>query len=432
MTRINKHLKAETGFSLYEAYKKSLMEHPLHPGPKDDDMILPHTRLQQSSESSCTILDVFLENDQAPSLSQRAGGLSAIQTFKAIHNPPPGTSVQIVLWSIGLDFLEQSWEQVLGLGSKLDPRFLRSIRSQGFSLNFDSEATPKDLRARSIYLLGKGLDITTAPHKRTNSGAVVPVVLIAINLIDPRSEEIYECFGGVPPRNDAVHTSHQKEDSNASRLYSILLTIFMDRHRANVVDYNSFLIICVLPIVQLEILRTRQYLQIARNTFSAARWRRPEFPTKWEKDQQEMYNFRAALQAGAADQLYEIRTALRSLTEELENQGSLSSRFLYSQVKFEAAKCAPYLQHEEERICLVQEAHRLEEEIRDYLQLQTGQLALLESKKSIEFSNDQIQESKRGKGPPYLLAQGKLTNVLQLKYVGGYLTLVITNSADGR
>ena len=43
------------------------------------------------------------------------------------------------------------------------------------------------------------------------------------------------------------------------------------------------------------------------------------------------------------------------------------------------------------------EATRLEAEIRDYLQLQTGELALEESKKSIELSNFQIEEAKRGK-----------------------------------
>lgn len=42
------------------------------------------------------------------------------------------------------------------------------------------------------------------------------------------------------------------------------------------------------------------------------------------------------------------------------------------------------------------EATRLEAEIRDYLQLQTGELALEESKKSIELSNSQIEEAKRG------------------------------------
>ena len=41
------------------------------------------------------------------------------------------------------------------------------------------------------------------------------------------------------------------------------------------------------------------------------------------------------------------------------------------------------------------EATRLEAEIRDYLQLQTGELALEKSKNSIELSNSQIEEAKR-------------------------------------
>lgn len=43
------------------------------------------------------------------------------------------------------------------------------------------------------------------------------------------------------------------------------------------------------------------------------------------------------------------------------------------------------------------EAHRLEVEIKDHIQLINGQQALQESRKSIELSNAQIRESKRGK-----------------------------------
>ena len=46
---------------------------------------------------------------------------------------------------------------------------------------------------------------------------------------------------------------------------------------------------------------------------------------------------------------------------------------------------------------LIEEARRVEAEARDYMQLQAGKLALEESRRSIELSNVQIRESKRGR-----------------------------------
>lgn len=63
----------------------------------------------------------------------------------------------------------------------------------------------------------------------------------------------------------------------------------------------------------------------------------------------------------------------------------------------ESTRSQKYYRPAEERSSLVKEALRLVGEIRDYLQLQAGQLSLLESRKSIEASNNQLQESTRGK-----------------------------------
>lgn len=46
---------------------------------------------------------------------------------------------------------------------------------------------------------------------------------------------------------------------------------------------------------------------------------------------------------------------------------------------------------------LLDEERRFESDVRDYLQLQVGNLALEESRRSIELVNSQIQEAKSGK-----------------------------------
>ena len=55
-----------------------------------------------------------------------------------------------------------------------------------------------------------------------------------------------------------------------------------------------------------------------------------------------------------------------------------------------------YLKVKQETSQIHNEARRLDAEVRDYLHLVVGNLALEESRKSIELSNQQILEGKRG------------------------------------
>ena len=57
---------------------------------------------------------------------------------------------------------------------------------------------------------------------------------------------------------------------------------------------------------------------------------------------------------------------------------------------------AAYLHIKQEMGQVKNEARRLDVEVRDYLQLVVGNLSLEESRKSIELSNHQILEGKRG------------------------------------
>lgn len=68
-----------------------------------------------------------------------------------------------------------------------------------------------------------------------------------------------------------------------------------------------------------------------------------------------------------------------------------------------------YLDFLERRSGFVEEARRFESELRDYLQLEGSRLALEESKKSIELSNYQIQEGKRGSSFEFL--EGHFANL---------------------
>ena len=82
--------------------------------------------------------------------------------------------------------------------------------------------------------------------------------------------------------------------------------------------------------------------------------------------------------------------------EDFEDDLNYLRRYLRSQVSSDTLSDRSWLKVEEDLIETRQEASRLEAEVRDWLQLQVGEWALQESKKSIELSNRQIEEGKRG------------------------------------
>ena len=89
------------------------------------------------------------------------------------------------------------------------------------------------------------------------------------------------------------------------------------------------------------------------------------------------------------------RHELRAVVEESEDDLSYLRRYVCSQISAKRILDKSWRKAEADLIQIHQEAGRLESQVRDYIQLQVGELALQESKKSIELSNQQIEEGKR-------------------------------------
>ena len=90
------------------------------------------------------------------------------------------------------------------------------------------------------------------------------------------------------------------------------------------------------------------------------------------------------------------RLRLRALVEEAEDDLSCLLKYIRSQTSAAWLLSDSWRKVEEDFKRIQDEASRLEVQIRDYLQLRVGEWALQESKKSIELSNRQIEEGKRG------------------------------------
>ena len=94
--------------------------------------------------------------------------------------------------------------------------------------------------------------------------------------------------------------------------------------------------------------------------------------------------------------LYPFCTRIRAWVEDFEIQSGALMALLCPLVGPNITEGLFYPQTKK-GISIAQQARRLEAAIRDHLQLQGSKLALEESKKSIELSNNQIYESKRVK-----------------------------------
>ena len=100
---------------------------------------------------------------------------------------------------------------------------------------------------------------------------------------------------------------------------------------------------------------------------------------------------------GLEQDLDRQRLKLRRTLEEAEDCVSQIFRYLGSEVNLDWSKEHSCAGIKADWRTLIDEERRLEAEVRDHMQLRVGNLALEESRRSIELSSSQIQEAKSGK-----------------------------------
>ena len=110
------------------------------------------------------------------------------------------------------------------------------------------------------------------------------------------------------------------------------------------------------------------------------------------------------LRYGSGRELDSQRLLLRRTLEKGEDHVTQIFRYLDSEVHADWSKEPSYVSIKADWKALIEQAHRLETEVRDFMQIQVGNLSLAasrtsleESRRSIELSNIQIRESQSGK-----------------------------------
>ena len=390
-------LKAETGFSFYEAYLKK--HYPRHLQPPKKDPVFRHE--YTNSEIQCAIIDMSMEKHLPTKVSLRCASFSVTQTFIALREPPRGVSIRVILCSVPSHYYvkTQVFRNVFGLGMKLAPRFFDALKAQlGRHARFEISS---NARFRCKYLLASGTVVAVARHFASAPPESPPVVLVAgppgvDDLVDEGVLDgiLNDGQGKENSVHEDVSSGSGENDSNYDEAlnYARLLSVSMRQNPDYSESCDDLLLGSLIPLLQFDILRMRRFCSQARKYFfelkspvyriNGCRFIEGFPPNPGVDD--------------APDELYRYRTILRSVIEQFEDETEPLKEFVSSQIGEHMTTSLAYSRIEKERRRVLREASRLEAEIRDYVQVQAGKLALLESRKSIELSSYQIQEAKRG------------------------------------
>ena len=418
VTQLREELLVETGCDSYNAYLEKNEKNTLLPTIDIDEYeayreaATDENGIMRASSIHCTVLDMSLAKRQLPDLTLRGDNLSAPQTMKILRNPSQDVAVQIVLWNLANgSSISRDWANVLCLGLKLDRSFCEDLEAKcDWRWSRKNEAWPaKSLR--STYDFKKQLKITvTFPHDRSELSHV-PVVVIAGDL-DHVSVDCYYWYRSVAAQLsenlcDLQVTSWSAKNNHKPKIlwsltYAELLNISINQNELYAdADKNPELLLCLLPPLQLDLIWLRDRIKRCRYDLTRMeQYMREIDPIKGaEEPCGNLTSTISASEERLPATLYQSRIDLRRVVEEFEDQSPLISRFLSSKIVCGNSKSAIHQQYEKDKADTIRQARRLDAEICDLFHLQNSQWALTESKKSIQLSNYQIQEGKRGRSP---------------------------------
>ncbi|KAL8812846.1 MAG: hypothetical protein Q9223_007190 [Gallowayella weberi] len=370
--------RVETGFDSYLAY--------LDFHAKEDPRMFKLSRLltnytrhvrQDRTDAETnwagSILSV-LETDISLEHSDKVG----TQIIETLCHPPQEARLQIVFWNHS-QWADLEWQagllNFLGMYFRLDPVFFETLLDKAASFRPPFLSDLAMINRHNPTLIEAGPVVATVcRHKDQNNG--VTVILIAGPLErrpDKPFPEFEFCDYICPclPLSASPGPEHQSDIPQCPgpyRYYPRVLRWWLDRHPDAKCDDTSLLILCFLPLLQLNHTVLRLYSQ--------------ELYTAYRSKTEEMY---------------QLRADLRHYINVTENSWYGFMRYVKFRFKCDPTKQPIYEGIMDDYTDATSVATRLESEVRDYLSLQAGTLGLEESRKSIELSDRQMEEAKRGK-----------------------------------
>ena len=378
-------LKAETGYSSYADYLEAYIAN--HEGldmlsdrlreedPCSDEEVPPFTILDLSKDENgrLRVTPRFEDNID-----------SATRVVTSLRQPPANVTVQIVRWNSKYS-LHKGTVNAFGPAFKMNPRFWGALCSKSRS-QFD----PRHIRMGRFVA-------TVVRHYKPDELDAVPIVFIACDGWEAALDRaVHEEIGDIYPIQDVMTDMNTSVwgDGALSALpgvprskrkgytaYLRTLKMCLDKEEEHADDVTKLIFKPLIPLLYLSAFSIRNRCEILRSKYRNLRWNAAK---AHDKDD----NVKA---------LPDERHRLRAMVGESEDDLSYFRRYVYSQISVETLSDLSWSKAEADLIQIHQEAGRLESQVRDYMQIQVGELALQESKKSIELSNQQIEEGKRVK-----------------------------------
>ena len=409
--RLCADLKAETGHDSYIDYLEACGEDYKY-ARLIKECFLDAWRYQGVPHQTCAVFNLRLGPSSCPSLDLQCSSGSAATILSALRQSSPTAEVRIVLWEASM--LGRAMLNALGLGLKIHPDSFRALLVRHCTADY-LKVILKDMPlpwrelidgfderriAPDVVVLGQYLVTTARHYLSTNLDA--PPVIVVFRLGKPSYIKAEKKAKDRFSRVSSTQEPASLAISNPIKLlppwmqeYVRLLELDLEkrRGRSSSVTNLPFRLLC--PLQQFYVLKFREECDSIRTEYLDFTF--PETKLRYDSEllnQGPRRKGRGKIK-GRRD-LFDVRYLLRRLVEDSEQQYQQLRMFTRSQNTLERPLNEHSIEIEDQLQQAHLEAHRLEAEIRDYLQLQTGELSLQESRKSIELSSSQIEETKRG------------------------------------
>ena len=403
-------VEAETGFSSYRAYVESLVDSEERfgmliaylkysdPSNKSGEIFVLDIRKDRSMVTSLNLSDSVAVTHRS-SLGSQMGTVSKIRLrlLQTLRSPPEDIPARILLWSLppgtGPD---AGIIDALGLSLDIYPSFFENLcqpRSYDFTL----------LPTGSHQII-TGDTVSTVAQDYRRERHVPPVLVIAgcfelycgFSWVHEKPDEAYhrvlkevmnqEIGGDISLFRSAIdRISPNVLESVPSNYYVKLLSKYFDKDCYVDCEVGSILLTAVLPLLRLEILRLRGQCSMIYSVLRTVQYDVEHLRVISDKLQEMHYN-----------QLDRLRFWLRRRLEGLQESRDTFHSFARSQNAANWLESETWLNQDADIRETLAMARTKELEVRDYMQLQIGNLSISESRKSIQLSNQQMSEAKRG------------------------------------
>ena len=368
LAQYRKDIKKETGFSTYLEYLEAYRDAT---GGRHDEFIrglrfwTNHARIEDVS-GHCSIWDIFETGTLSscfvgPLLGSKAFNINILTSLR---NPDSDAILRVILLEPGD---RPMWcnpfiINVFGLGLRIVPEVFEAFLA--LLLETTQDYSREESLGEGSGFLGDSL-ITVARDYLPGLSMCPPVLLIMAKQFT---------FEKLDP---VVFYPQKTADSRWERSckpFEKMLRDNLKHYQCQTVTLDVALFHCLLPLVKCSLKQLKEAHAGAMIKY---------LPLLDDKNPE--------------DAMEAIRSTLRRQVRHFEDCMSSFKRCLRDQQIVQSERYEAFSLLIADSHDSLNKARALESEIRDWLQLRVGSLALQESKKSIENSNLQIEESKRGK-----------------------------------